>query len=360
MIPYETLVQTIEDWRAGKRPAPLTPVEPAVQAQPLEEVEAYDGESMELESGEALEDTGRDSTMAYAPAGYDPQAAAGPYGAFDVENDLGSYFVAYARLHGTVDPERAQIFGEYGIRDEEHLQEIHAAIEHYVSSPEGQERWGGIEGITQLQQEAMARVEAAAPVAAEGQPELEPIEGVDVRQWAYVQANVVSGVDLETVLAQLGIEPEVWMRAGAEWNARMERDPTGQIGAEYTGAYEALQQAAAAEQAHVAVEPAAAEPTAVEGEPEATPTEATGEPPITIERWVEIEQALVVLMQAGHAHTDILAEFELSVDDWNAINEWWTQHLQAHGHDDDGAMLARYQQLQEFYNSHFSSAMAEG
>jgi len=84
------------------------------------------------------------------------------------------------------------------------------------------------------------------------------------------------------------------------------------------------------------------------------------DPPLTFERWVEIEQALAVFVEAGHSDSDILGEFAMSGEDWSRACAWWSRYLQEHGALRGQELLRRYAQLQTFYRGHYSGALQEG
>lgn len=247
MIPYETLIATIDDWKAGKRPAPLAP--------------------------------------------------------------------------GGLEAELAQESGEYVDVPE---------LEPVLSADERPD-----EAATSVEELATA-YELDSDDDVESAPNLEPIEGVDVRQWAYIQAVAASGLDVAAALAQVGVDVDVWSRAGLAWNERNDQDTTNVISDEYRRAYQGIQ-----------------EQLSGQGD------RLNSEEPITIERWVEVEQALAILVPLGHAEADILAEFELSVEDWSNGNLWWLHQMRNEGHANDGALTARYQQLKEYYHSYYANSIGE-
>jgi len=315
MIEYETLVQAIEDWRAGKRPRALAvrahvPSAPSV---PSAE-EHYD----ELDLEDAYGEEGADGS---------------DFGTFDPVNDLQGYLVAERRLEQAwVDVQaRYDLFSEYGIRDEAHFQQIRASVDGFLRSPVGEARWGGPAGVERLRAQVAESLHGGASGA------LEPVSGVSLRHWAYAQAQIAVGYDQSAVLAQLNISEDLWAEAVSVWNERLAQDDSGVISGEYSQAY-------AAAQAQVAATSAAVN---------------EGEPPMTFERWVEIEQASAVLAEAGHESGDILAEFSLSVETWDEATQWWEGYLARHGEENEGALLARYQQLQQFYRDHYTAALSE-
>src|SRR5690606_10707202 len=98
MIAYETLVQAINDWRAGKRPTALTvsrpPSRSVLAANRSVADEGYD--ELEIDEANDLSDYGDDGGV------YDE--AADDFAVFDPANDLHAYLLAEARIeHAWVD-----------------------------------------------------------------------------------------------------------------------------------------------------------------------------------------------------------------------------------------------------------------
>jgi len=330
MIAYETLVQAINDWRAGKRPTALTvsrpPSRSVLAANRSVADEGYD--ELEIDEANDLSDYGDDGGV------YDE--AADDSAVFDPAIDLHEYLLAGARIeHAWVDPQaRYDRFSEYGIRDEAHYAQVRASVERYLASPAGHLRWGSAEEVAQLR----AAAAQTAAGANEFSAHLVPVDGVTLQHWAYAQAQIAVGYDPAAVLAQLEIDEDLWARASAEWNERMARDTSGTIAGEYAQAYAVAQEQIAA--ATSAMEP-------------------SGDPPMAFERWVEIEQACEVLAAAGHPLPDILIEFETSPEEWHEATQWWLQYLAAHADENGGALRQRYEQLQAFYRDHYAQALGE-
>lgn len=326
MIAYETLVQAIEDWRAGKRPAALN-VSASSRA-PLATDDGYD----ELELDEAADDADPYAgDISYVDEGTDDFAI------FDPINDIHSYFTAEAQIEQAwVDPQaRYDLFSEYGIRDEAHFSQVKASIERFLESPVGQARWGGMEVAYRL------RGSLRPGSGEESRPNLLPVDGVTVQHWAYAQAQIAVGYDPTAVLAQLGIDETLWSRAALEWNSRMSDDATGTIANEYAQAYAQAQEQVAS------VSDASLESV------------SSDDPPMSFERWVEVEQACQVLSTAGHELPDILAEFDTEVEVWDAATTWWQRYMEEHGHENGQALLGRYHQLQDYYRAHYAQALGE-
>ncbi len=89
---------------------------------------------------------------------------------------------------------------------------------------------------------------------------------------------------------------------------------------------------------------------------QATPaTDGQGDPPVAIERWVELEVAQACGVEQGREAQETLASFDLSPADWENINAWWTSYYNQHVMEHDQALRHHYQQLVDHYRAHYGA-----
>jgi len=77
-----------------------------------------------------------------------------------------------------------------------------------------------------------------APIEEPPNPLLEPIQGVTLREYAQVQIKQSEGVELNAILAALGIDPAVWAEAHPGWLGRMSADDTAVVNGEFGRLYQ--------------------------------------------------------------------------------------------------------------------------
>lgn len=271
---------------------------------------------------------------------------------FDFLTDLTQYFVAEFRIQEAWDDstQRRNFFAEYGIRDEQHFYQVTATLERFLVSDAAEERYGGLDAIMQLKLNATSDLQLQRQQdLAQGElaGELEPFEGVSLQAWAQAQAGIASGGDVAEALAALGIDQPAWDRASTEWNARMSRDTTTTIATEYGKAF------AGAGQGQFGAAGAA-------GAAGLTPGgDAQGDPPVSIERWVEVEVAQACGVEQGRDPAEILASFGMTIVDWSNVGAWWGTYFNRHAMENDQALYHRYNQLRDHYQAHYGSAPAD-
>ncbi|MEM6292037.1 MAG: hypothetical protein AAGA54_12255 [Myxococcota bacterium] len=268
------------------------------------------------------------------------------YASFDPYTDLSAFFKA--ELHITSvwedDDQRRAALAQYGIRDEQHFYQVTSSMERYFISDDAEQRYGGLDGIMQLKMNATTdavREEQQARIEGELASDFEPVHGISLQQWAAAQAQIASGADAGPIVEGLGIDDATWQAVSAEWNDRMARDTTATIATEYGKAFSAGgagQFAAAGADAAAAMD-AGADPT--------------GDPPISIEQWVEIEVAQSVGYEQGREAADVLAQFGMTPADWGIAGGWWSQYFSRHAMENDGALHKHYSQLREHYEAHY-------
>lgn len=160
---------------------------------------------------------------------------------------------------------------------------------------------------------------------------LEPVEGVSMQLWAGTYAGVAQGKDLDTLLAQAGLDRAKWDRVSAEWMARMTTDTSGTIatayGAAFAGGSGNGYGAAAAHAASVGVA----------GDLSAEP--------MPFERYVEAQEAMSAASDRGEDPTAALAAFGISPADFGNIGGFWSKKMQQE--------MTKYHQLYTQYSDKY-------
>lgn len=272
--------------------------------------------------------------------------------AFDFNADLHGYFQAEFVVEQAWEDKATRIatLNRYGIRDEAHYHQVKATLERYVQTDEAETRWGGLDAIMQIQVNArtdysMGEMQARAQGELAG--ELEPVEGISLEQWAHAQAGLASGGDAAEIIAGLGIDQAHWDRVSAEWNARMSRDTTATIATEYGKAFSTAGQgqfAGAAAETAGALQPGG---------------DVGDEPPVPLERYVEIQVAQAAAAEQGRDPSEVLAGFGITPMEFGQIGGWWGNKIARHGMEDGQALLNRFNELQEHYEAQYATADAD-
>lgn len=272
---------------------------------------------------------------------------------FDMHGDLASYYRAMFEIERAWEdvPQRHALFARFGIRDEPHFHQVQATHDRYIVSAYAAEQYGGFDHIQQLRMntiQEMAHAQLHQHAQTELAGELAPVEGVTLESWAAAQARVASGGTLDEILPVLGIDQACWERVSAEWNARMSRDTTATIAMAYGNAFSSAGQG----QFGAAAAAGAAAMTGG-GSPD-------GEPPIPLERYVEIEQAQSAAAQQGRDPSELLATFGLTPLDWGNIGMWYSQYFSKNMMLDGQALFHRYGELTELYQAKYANPTADG
>ncbi|MCR9162958.1 MAG: hypothetical protein ACE37F_14665 [Nannocystaceae bacterium] len=271
------------------------------------------------------------------------------YASFDPYTDLKAFFKAEAHITAVWedDEQRRAALAQYGIRDEQHFYQVTSSMERYFISDDAETRYGGLDGIMQLKLDASqetVREEQQARIEGELASDFEPVHGITLQQWAAAQAQIAQGAEAGPVVAQLGLDDATWQAVSAEWNDRMSRDTTATIATEYGKAF-----AAGGAGQYGEAGQAAAEAMDSGGDP-------AGDPPISIEQWVEIEVAQSVGYEQGRDAAEVLASFGMTPADWGMASAWWSQYFARHAMENGGALHQHYSQLREHYEAHYRGA----
>ena len=269
---------------------------------------------------------------------------------FDFDNDIDTWFGAQFRVEQAWEdePKRAQLFGQYGIRNVQHWYQVKATFERWSESPACRRKYATPGDLVQAQMNVTQKV--AMEVMGFGNQhaalsaDLAPVEGVSLEQWAKAQAKIASGADYAPLIAEIGIDKATWDRVSAEWNARMSRDTSFTITMEYSKHFQTAgvgQFAAAA---------AASASGQVGSESEA---------PITLERYVEIEVAQNRGVAQGRDAATILKSFGMSPMEWGQVGGWWSVFISQNAMKNNGELHQRYTRLQAEFEAKYKGASAD-
>lgn len=185
---------------------------------------------------------------------------------------------------------------------------------------------------------------------------LDPVEGVSLKVWAAVNAQLVSaGGDMATLkklLAPHKIDEATWARASEVWNGRMSDqsnpDASMAIATEYGKAF-----AAGGAGAFGASAQASSESMGVNDR--VAGKNGKGAEPVSFERWVEIQTAQGCWAQQGKDVNAMLKKvFGMTAVDWSNISAHWSQKLST-----DFQLAGRYGELNAQYTEKYSAGEAD-
>jgi len=271
-------------------------------------------------------------------------------GAFDLFNDLSSYFLAEFLVERAWDDrqERRQLLQHYGFRGLPHYRQVKATVERFMQSPQAAQRYGTIHDMMHLKmrvtqdyltQGRQAQLQPGGALHGE----MAPVEGVDLPTWASAMAYVAQGGTLDDVTRELRIDAGTWERVSAEWNARMSRDTTATIATEYgnafvngsTGRYSG---AAKAGVAHMQVGGAG---------------QSLGGEPCSMEKWIEMGAAMAAASQRGQDPQAALAKLGVSITEYSQLGAWWSAHFATNAMRDDMRLFHEHTRLTQIYNAKY-------
>jgi len=137
-----------------------------------------------------------------------------------------------------LDPEEVLLIRVFGFRDGGHWEAFRGWGVYSWASHTGQDptdlefRLGG------MARERIMREKAGAMTGqGGGGGGLDPVEGVPMDQWAYVQASLAGGGDIDQLIASMGMDRPKWDRVSAVWMQRMTTDTSGAIATAYGNAF---------------------------------------------------------------------------------------------------------------------------
>jgi hypothetical protein len=356
------------------------------QGYPQQPQQGYAQPAPEPEQEESGDDYSRD----YALEAQDDSAS------FDLGNDIESWWTANRQLEEAWEDrnKRYELFAKFRIRNEQHYYQVvetvnrftmgvllenampHADAFHqllrefsienqaqhdrlrqtvykYAPQPQQRQRFGMDMGtLSQLQMNAytklaMGQMQQRAQGELAG--ELGPVEGVSLQTWAQAQARLASGGDVNQIIGQLGVDRAKWDRVSAEWMARMSRDTTATIATEYGKAFSTSGQGQFAG--------AAAQGVAGMGNVGATDAQ---QPPITLEQWVEIQEAMGAAATQGRDANAVLAQYGMNAMAWSNAGAWWSTHFSQNAMKNNGELHRRFSELSAYYKQRFAGPAQDG
>lgn len=210
---------------------------------------------------------------------------------------------------------------EFGLRDWAHMTRVRETFNKY---------FGHQHEFIQAAMNAGSRAQREAMGAAVSQNSaiLEPVEGVDIRMYATVQARAGTiGNDMSKwagILAENGLDQAKWERVSAEWTRRMsgqagDMNATMALMTEY-GKYFGM----AGQGQHGA----AAAANAGQAGNLNYGQGATGPEPCTMERYAEIGGAQSAWAQQGRDVNQMLQQqFGMTAMDWSNLSQYWSAKI---------------------------------
>lgn len=253
-------------------------------------------------------------------------------------------FICGARLENAIAAQRQDVYAELcremSIEQQAQVDRLRQTVYHYAPQPNQRQRFGWDLGdITQMQMNVYTKVmmgQMQQRAQGELAGELAPFEGVSLQAWAGVQAKVASGQDPNALIGALGIDRATWDRVSAEWMARMSRDTTATVATAYGNAFT---QAAQGQFGGAAADPS--------------------KPPITLEQWIEIQEAQGAAARDGRDANAVLAQYGMNALAWSNAGAWWAQHFSQNAMKNNGELHRRYTELQAMYQAKFAQPSAD-
>jgi len=163
-----------------------------------------------------------------------------------------------------------------------------------------------------------------------GNPNLDPVEGITLDQWASVNAKLASGIATEEAIKSIGVDMPKWDRVNAEWNTRMSNDTSFTISRQYAAAFNQNASGNLGSGSQVSADS------------------------FPFEKYIECMVAQDVLGKQGRDAQDVLKDFGLTVADYSNISSYWTGKMMS-----DFSLAARMAQLDAEYRRKYES-MAPG
>jgi hypothetical protein len=220
----------------------------------------------------------------------------------------------YGNDGNPLDLEEVLLIRVFGFRDGGHWEAfrgwgVASWAAHTRQNPTDLEfRQGGIA------RERIMREKAGAMTGQGGGGGLDPVEGITLEQWAHVQAALAGGGDTDQLISRFRMDRPRWDRVSAVWMQRMSTDTTHTISSAYANAF------AGAAQGQYGVQAAQAAAVGVGGN--------LGGEPISLERFVEIQEAVSAAHRRGYDVSAALAQFGMSALDWGNAGMFWGKRLQ--------------------------------
>ncbi len=270
---------------------------------------------------------------------------------FDLLGDLPTYYTAEFRIEQAWEDEagRAKIFAEYKIRDAKHYRQVKATVDRFIQSPQAQAKYGDVNDIMHVKMKAtqdymMKGMQAQTAPGGKLAGEVEPVEGISLEQWAEQMVRAASGTSIDDIIKAVGCDKAKWDRVSAEWNARMSRDTTATIATAYGNAFTKAQAKPGVGGSKYA---------------QAAQTPGKGEPPISLERYVEAMEAQSALTAQGQDAQSILKKLDMTVLDWSNVGAWFSAYISENGMRNNGAIINEYNRLTAKYKAKYATAKSD-
>lgn len=138
-------------------------------------------------------------------------------------------------------------------------------------------------------------------VFSNGKDVLSSVEGMEFEDWAKANARLASGVKVEELVKELGMDMPKWDRINNEWLTRMSNDRTYTLSLRYAKHFNKT----------------------ASGN---LPNEIT-EDTYPFEKYVEAIVAMDILGQKGRDAQDVLKDFGLTVADYSNLSSFWTKKI---------------------------------
>lgn len=221
----------------------------------------------------------------------------------------------YDDRHNPLDPEEVLLIRVFGFRDGGHWESFRNwGVASWAASvrqnPTDLEfRMSGVARERIMRERASKMTGQGA-----GGGGLDPVEGVTLEQWAHLQAALAGGGDIDQLIAQARMDRPKWDRVSAEWMHRMSTDTTFTISTAYGNAF------TGAAQGQYGAQGARATAVGIGGD--------LGVEPISLERFVEIQEAMSAAHRRGYDANAVLAHFGMSALDWSNAGMFWSKRIQ--------------------------------
>jgi hypothetical protein len=270
---------------------------------------------------------------------------------FDLPGDLPGWYTAEFRIEQAWEDEaqRAQLFAEYKIRNQQHFRQVKATVERFIQTPQAQAKYGDVNDIMHVKMKATqdymmkgmnAQMQAGGKLAGE----VEPVEGISLEQWAEQMVRAASGATQDDICKAIGCDKAKWDRVSAEWNARMSRDTTATIAMAYGNAFTKAQAKPGVGGSKYAA---------------AAQTPGKGDMPITFDRYVEIMEAQNALTAQGQDAQAVLKKLGITVLDWSNLGAWFSAYINENAMRNDGAVHKEFTRLSEKYKAKYATVKSD-
>jgi hypothetical protein len=150
-------------------------------------------------------------------------------------------------------------------------------------------------------------------------------------------------------MAAIGCDRAKWDRVSAEWMARMSRDTTATIATVYGQAFSSSGEGQFGG--------AAAQGVAGMSNVGATDNQA---PPITLEQWVEVQEAMGAASNQGRDPNQVLTQYGMNIMAWSNAGAWWSTHFSQNAMKNNGELHRRFSELSDHFRAKFAGPSADG